>query len=248
MVVIEDLAPRLCEVHHVVPREDRPCLALRGLLTKEECAEWKEKLQEGFSANSNLNTYTMARTQFQPDFPELSALVWERLAPHLPAELDGGTAFGLRANWHCATYAPGQWVGAHLDLMSSCAEQKADPTVASRITLTMYLEEDYEGAEFVFVKGIEPHGYWYEEHYRPEPKTGDAILFYQQVQEFEHAVRPLTSGSKTIMRSDVLYKFASVEEAGNAGRHIEGGAPAEGPPPTGLTQPGPEVGIWEPLD
>ena len=74
-------------------------------------------------------------------------------------------------------------------------------------------------------------------------KTGDVVLFCQN--EFEHAVRPLVSGSKTIMRSDVLYKFESVESANMGMKDVKGGSAIGGEPPTGLTTPGPEPGSWD---
>jgi hypothetical protein len=63
-------------------------------------------------------------------------------------------------------------------------------------------------------------GSYEEEHFRPAPKAGDAILFYQAVNEYEHAVLPLISGTKTIMRSDILYKFNSAEEADVGGEKV----------------------------
>jgi hypothetical protein len=50
------------------------------------------------------------------------------------------------------------------------------------------------------------------------------VLFYQAVPEFSHAVPVLISGIKTIMRSDVMYRFASEAEADVGGVAVVGGS------------------------
>jgi len=55
------------------------------------------------------------------------------------------------------------------------------------------------------------------------PGPGDAVLFYQAIPEFSHAVPALKTGIKTIMRSDVLYKFSSAEIADLGGKNLQGG-------------------------
>jgi len=50
--------------------------------------------------------------------------------------------------------------------------------------------------------------------------VGDAVLFYQSVDEFAHAVLPLQSGTKTIMRSDVLYQFDTIKDADIGGERV----------------------------
>ena len=65
---------------------------------------------------------------------------------------------------------------------------------------------------------------------KPKPKAGDAVLFYQGIMEFAHAIDELRTGTKHILRSDVLYKFASENEAdvGGSFHGIDGGPPVDG--------------------
>lgn len=221
---VQDLAPILCEAHGVQVRADRPCMFLRGILTQDEC---RELVGFGEAKHDQAGEPGMGvRSEFKHADADLSAKLWQRLAPHLPSNLDGGVAVGLRATWHHAKYFKGQWVFAHMDQRQTSEEHDDEPAIASRITLNIYLDDEYEGSEFVFVKTIRMDGTWSDEILRPKPKAGDAVLFYQGVMEFAHAIPELTAGTKHILRSDVLYRFANEEEADVGGaRGIEGGAP-----------------------
>lgn len=111
-----------------------------------------------------------------------------------------------------------------MDQRGGSRESREDNTVASRITINVYLDDGYEGGEFAFVNGVQMDGTFEEEIMRPDPKAGDVVLFYQGAPEFSHAVLPLVAGPKTIMRSDVMYKFANKESADVGGQYIQ---PAE---------------------
>jgi len=149
-IKVEDIAPLLCEAHGVEPRADRPCLFLRGLLTPEECTELVafSETKHDQAGEPGMGV----RSEFTHADSALSAQIWTRLAPFLPAKLDGGAALGLRSTWHHAKYFPGQWVFAHMDQRQTSEEHVQDASVASRITLNLYLDDGYEGSEFIFVR------------------------------------------------------------------------------------------------
>jgi len=215
----EDMSASCCRAWGVKVSADRPCLFWRGLLTTNECAEILSTIcSRHDTAPKSLDVG--ARSEFQHVNPTLSSLLWSRIQPHIPARLDGGTAVGLRASWDHARYFPGQAVFAHMDQRQTSAEHRADPTIASRITLNIYLDEDYKGAEFVFVTGTRDDGTWATTHTTLRPRAGDAVMFYQSVKEFSHAVPPLISGIKTILRSDVMYRFESAAVADVGARHM----------------------------
>merc|ERR1712217_36610 len=84
---------------------------------------------------------------------------------------------------------------------------RSDKSVASRISFTVYLNDDYEGGELAFLRELYADGTHGGEHMRKKPALGSAVLFYQGVQEFSHFPCKITSGQKSILRADVLYKF-----------------------------------------
>ena len=101
-----------------------------------------------------------------------------------------------------------------MDQRQTSAEHRKDPTVASRITVNIYLDREpyaivqlpsavvspggYTGGEFEFVTGVRDDGSWETTHTRLNPEAGDAVCFYQAVPEFSHAVPALKTGTKTI--------------------------------------------------
>ena len=224
---VQDIAPILCEAHGVRVRADRPCLLLKGILTAEECAELVQFSETKHDQEGEPGMGI--RSEFTHSDEALSVKVWERLSPHLPSELDGGEAIGLRKTWHHAKYFKGQWVFGHMDQRQTSEEHLENPTVASRITLNIYLDDEYTGSEFAFIKSIQLDGTWEGEILKPMPKAGDAVLFYQGIMEFAHGINELRSGTKHILRSDVLYKFKSEDEADVGGNilGIEGGTSLE---------------------
>jgi len=196
-----------------------------GLLSADECKAILKSIESKHESKAR-SLEPGSRSQFRLNDKKLSEKIWQRIRKHLPQEMDGGEALGLREGWNHARYFPGQSVFAHMDQRQTSEEHKGDKTVASRMSLTIYLDEGYSGAEFVFVKGARLDGSYEKAHKVLTPKAGDAVIFYQGVPEFFHAVPPLKTKIKSIMRSDVLYKFKSEEEADVGGeRGIKGGDP-----------------------
>src|SRR3989338_8420438 len=126
-----DMAPQCCAAWGVAVRADRPCLYLKGLLSKEEC---QHQLQTtGILHDTSPRSLEIGeRSEFSHSDRELSTCVWERLKRHIPETLDGGCCMGLRTEWHNARYFPGQSVFAHMDQRQTSQEHREDPLLASR--------------------------------------------------------------------------------------------------------------------
>jgi len=235
VVTMEDLAPHCCKVYGVEVRKDRPCMYFKNLLTKEECARLmklcdERHLKEGDPA---IDSCPACRSQFNHSDAALATKILKRIEKFIPKEMDGGKLMGLRREFNHARYlidskGRGQSVMGHMDQRQPYAEEiKNDDTLATRMSLTIYLDEGYTGAEFVFIKGLKDTGLYDEAHKILRPRAGDAVIFYQGIPEFAHAVPPLKSRKKTIMRTDVLYKFRTKEEANAGGQWapVKGGKP-----------------------
>jgi hypothetical protein len=222
-LLVNDMTEPCCRAWGVeVRKDDRPCMYLQHLLTPEECLQLLETYGPQHDTESS-SLEPGSRSQFSKSDEELSIKLWERIKHLFPTDLDGGEVIGLRKEWNHARYFPGQSVFAHMDQRQTSEEHRKDPCIASRMTLNVYLDEAYEGGEFVFVTGVRNDGSWERSHTVLHPKAGDAVLFYQGVPEFSHAVPPLKSGIKTIMRSDVMYRFTNEEEADVGGLRVTGG-------------------------
>ena len=78
------------------------------------------------------------------------------------------------------------------------------------LLFNVYLDEGYESGDV--------------EHTILHPAAGDAVLFYQAVHRILPCSGCLKSGIKNMMRSDVMYRFASEAEADVGGLAVVGGS------------------------
>jgi len=222
-MIVQNMSPGCCNAWGVEVRQDRPCLYIQNLLTQEECQNILQTVCVSHDNNPR-SLEVGERSEFSRQDKELSLKLYQRIKEYTPKQLDGGECIGLRSEWHHARYFPGQSVFAHMDQRQTSEEHRNFPSIASRMTVNIYLDEGYDGGEFVFVHGVRDDGTWETSHTIIHPKAGDAVLFYQGVPEFSHAVPKLLKGRKTIMRSDVMYRFNSEEEADVGGLMVVGGS------------------------
>jgi hypothetical protein len=196
---------------------------LHDVLTRQECElileeslKYHESSPGGEEETSEADyTQPGIRSQFCSDDPEFSALLWERIKGALPAELDGGRAAGLMTNIAHARYWTGQVGFPHMDFRHGPRGQE---NISSRVSFTVYLNDDYEGGELSFAAELNMDGSVGGEHSRCKPRAGSAVLFYQGVPEFAHVPHKITKGCKSIMRADVLYEFEN-KQAADVGCH-----------------------------
>ncbi len=129
--------------------------------------------------------------------PALAAELYHRVAPHVPARMSGEiggrgrvdmSVAGVHVPVRIYRYEPGQHFGPHQD-----QSYFGEDGTKSLLTLMVYLNEDFEGGETDFP----------EQGQRIVPRTGTALLFQHMVL---HSVNRVTSGSKLVLRSDVLYR------------------------------------------
>lgn len=91
-------------------------------------------------------------------------------------------------------YTPEQYFKPHKD------GHYIDGTLESHITVLFYLN-DTQGGETILM----PNGFKHPEDFvHIEPKQGDVLLFEHGLW---HEGRPVTSGAKYVMRTDLFYSF-----------------------------------------
>jgi len=218
---IENLAHILCKEDI---DENRPCIFVKGLLTPNECKKILKSIETEHVAPSKSikEFYPGTRSTFSRNMKEIALLVSKRLKDWIPKTLDGGTFDGLREEFMFVRYYQNQSLLAHTDVRQSLVGDNEH--TQSRISLTIYLDDDYEGGELAFVDGADPSAdsmlYYagglkavFDSYPDPKlvlrPKPGDAVIFYQNFPTYAHCVYPLKSGIKSIMRTDFMYTFNS---------------------------------------
>lgn len=167
-----------------------------NFLTHEECVgfiEFAEK--EGFE-EALIDTKAMGQVMNKDirdndrhifEARDLATQLWELIKEHVPAEVDGWIANGLNERFRIYRYKDGQQFKVHPD-----GSFKRNAHEHSKITVIIYLNEDFEGGETEFVM---PHEVI-------EPLGGTMLLFaHGQL----HKGNPVPKGTKYVLRTDVMY-------------------------------------------
>ena len=184
----------------------RPLLwTVPDLLTGAECDEvvalaaasvWQPATvnrQQGRQVDARLRDSDTAVLRGSTWGPRL----WERVRPRVPATMsreDERTGQRLEMS-PCGVFEPvrvyryevGQHFGLHQD-----QSYFRDDGARSLLTLMVYLNDGFGGGETDFP----------EQERRVVPRRGEALLFQHMLL---HAGRPVTSGTKLVLRSDVLF-------------------------------------------
>eukprot|EP00927_Polykrikos_kofoidii_P063351 TRINITY_DN58160_c0_g1_i1.p1 TRINITY_DN58160_c0_g1~~TRINITY_DN58160_c0_g1_i1.p1 ORF type:complete len:285 (+),score=34.24 TRINITY_DN58160_c0_g1_i1:264-1118(+) len=147
---------------------------------------------------------------------ELCNAIFERCRPHFPTEVQGGQVCGLNARWRLYKYNPddvfrvhtdGSWPGSGIDADGRLV-QDIFRDRWSQLTIVFYLNDDFEGGSTRFFYPISASGKECRVAEVPAER-GSAVCFFHG----EHPQSPLhegglvTSGTKYIIRSDVLYRL-----------------------------------------
>jgi prolyl 4-hydroxylase len=127
------------------------------------------------------------------DNPQIAEQIWEMVKDMLPADIDGYEPIGLNERFRFYRYKDGQQFKPHVD-----GSFRRNETETSKITLLLYLNEDFEGGNTTLVL----------EGQEVEPKEGMLFLFEHRIM---HCGRPVTEGTKYVLRTDVMYRFKEAE-------------------------------------
>ena len=127
------------------------------------------------------------------DNPQIAEQIWEMVKDMWPADIDGYEPIGLNERFRFYRYKDGQQFKPHVD-----GSFRRSETETSKITLLIYLNEDFEGGNTTLVLEGE----------EIKPKEGMLFLFEHRIM---HCGRPVTEGTKYVLRTDVMYKLKEAE-------------------------------------
>lgn len=206
-VKVTDMRSQCCQVHGSDVSDDRPCFWLDNVLSESECDALLQATLDVHGmphGDDEVQTDPGCRSQFTCQDPDLSELLWERIRHTIPDQLDGGQVVGLLERVSHSCYFPGQVGFPHMDFRHRHGKNEC---IASRISFTVYINDNYSGGELSFVGKLHMDGSVEGEHSCTKPRRGSAVLFYQCVPEFAHLPHKVKEGSKSIIRADVMYRF-----------------------------------------
>lgn len=167
----------------------------------------------GRHVRHNDNCVLVANTHF-------NNLIFERCQASLPPTCCGGGLCGINRRWRFYKYHPGDIFRAHIDpggwtgsgfddgvLIPDCFGDRV-----SRMTLLLYLNDEFTGGATRFFK--DPHRPQLgnagncSEVVSVEPSQGNVLCFFHGHHPLSpwHEGASLLSGTKYVLRTDVLYK------------------------------------------
>ncbi len=181
-------------------------LQLNDFYTPEECAaEIAYAEQVGLvSQTYGVGFADEARKRASIDNQERVAMIWKKLNTPLelarfyeglqPEAFDGDLSawqpIGLNARLRYYHYEPGARFPEHFDIF-----YRVNDNTRTFLTFILYLNDGFKGGETRFA----------DKGQIIDPKVGSAIIFPH---ELRHEGMVVTSGCKTILRTDVMYRRA----------------------------------------
>lgn len=171
---------------------------LPSILTNDECLAWIDRIKAmGFEA-APINTFggpkvvSRIRNNRRVMFDDVEAArdLFERIKDHAPAEIHDMRLSGINERLRCYEYTAGQRFAPHSD-----GAFIRDDRECSCYTFMVYLNEDFEGGETVFLvnpmKSI-------------KPQTGMGLLFQHPI---IHEGAEVIKGVKYVIRTDLMYSW-----------------------------------------
>jgi predicted 2-oxoglutarate/Fe(II)-dependent dioxygenase YbiX len=165
---------------------------VKQVLTPEECQDWLDRaLAVGFDAapittlhGPEMRPEIRNNTRVILDDPQAAVWLWQKVSPFV-WPLPGWQPISLNERLRYYQYEPGQYFAPHQDgsFVRSLNER-------SQVTVLLYLNEDFTGGETVVENEV------------VIPETGMLLLFRHPL---VHESKPLLSGRKYVLRSDIMY-------------------------------------------
>lgn len=215
-----------------VTRTDYPkipgCFVLNNVCTAWECEQivkmaetmgWNEDapVSLGRHVRQNENVVWIAD-------PQLNDTLFERCKPLFPPDVNGGEVAGINMRWRLYKYQPedifrihtdGGWPGSGVDPESGMLMPDIfNGDRFSQLTWVLYLNDEFDGGAtrfFLPKEGVERGPKMTLDDFNVEEvpaKQGSAVCFFHGAHPLSHLHEGgyITTGTKYIIRSDVLYR------------------------------------------
>ena len=175
---------------------------VEGFFTPEECKGFidfseKQGYEESLIRSKEgdvMNKEIRDNDRVIWDNPQIAEQLWQLIKDMVPADIEGYEPIGLNERFRFYRYKDGQQFKPHVD-----GPFKRSETEKSKITLLIYLNEDFEGGATTLVLEGED----------VKPKEGMLFLFEHKIM---HCGRPVTEGTKYVLRTCLLYTSDAADE------------------------------------
>lgn len=166
---------------------------LAGFLSPSECdRQIEQSEQKGFEyatfggPDKKQTSMPGLRNNYRVLFEnvELANEFWKRCKDHVPRIVEEHETIGVCERFRYYRYDKGQFFGRHQD-----GPQRRPNGERSRLTLIVYLNEDYSGGETIFDQAT------------IEPQQGMALIFLHGLM---HEGAEVLDGRKYVLRTDIM--------------------------------------------
>ena len=169
-----------------------------NFLSHQECDEMIAKSEKMGYEEAKVNIHgkqvlmTTVRNNLRVMYKDEThaEILWDKIKEHVPRQIGYSHAFGLNEMLRFYKYEEGHRFKMHRD-----GSYRRNEKEASQYSFLIYLNDDFEGGETVFRSGTTFH-----------PKKGSALLFLHGLR---HEGALLTSGTKYVLRTDIMYRLNS---------------------------------------
>jgi hypothetical protein len=162
--------------------------------------------------------------------------LFARVKEFLPPELEGDRLLGLNRRWRLYRYHAGNVYRKHIDGAWPASGTKRSPSGGqeyvydalggsawSRLTFVLYLSEGFEGGETsFFVPNAEIEGVLEAHPVRPREGFATVFVHGDTGVPLLHEGSPVISGTKYILRTDVIYQSDESTEMRRAAARLRG--------------------------
>lgn len=169
---------------------------VKEFLSQQECNEFIEKGELVSFEEAKINVdgrqirakgiRNNERLLFKDEI--LAEKVWKKIQPFVPSKFGVYNALGLNELFRIYKYSEGQRFKMHRD-----GSYERNDSECSFFSFLIYLNDGYKGGETYFEKGITIN-----------PKLGEALIFHHPLR---HEGKPLISGVKYVLRTDIMYRL-----------------------------------------
>lgn len=178
---------------------------VENFLTADECKGFidmseKEGFKEGLIRTRGqgevMNKDVRDNDRVIWDNKQIAGQLFGLIKEHIPFKMamdDEYEPIGLNERFRFYRYKDGQQFKPHID-----GAYKRSDTEVSLITMLLYLNDDFEGGETTLIL----------EGQIIKPKKGMMLLFDHKIL---HAGRPVITGTKYVLRTDVMYRLKRYE-------------------------------------
>jgi len=199
---------------------------LSNVLSKEECAaliHLSERHEYHTMISAENGNKGRTNTRILTHDPALAKFLFERMKKFFPKtyEMTDGRMWnanydlcGLNERFRWCKYVKGQsFKNIHCDKRVALPQEERFSFFTVNIYLNAY-DADYTGGRTIFydTKGFDGKRPKYEESSAFGGKTGDVMVFNHFPQKYPHCGETLKSGTKYLLRSDVMYKRRKSEK------------------------------------